>query len=109
MMNLDPALIAVCLIGFGLHVGSRFKERKTLDPFLPWLKSDLGYFLGSMALVALGLIMRYEIMDLVGMTKPLTYVLAVSYGGGHVVAKALGMKEGAEDRKMLKKGQEATA
>ena len=47
----------------------------------------------------LGLIMRDEIMEPLGFTKPLTYAFVLCYGAGHLVSRLLGIAEAAKSRK----------
>ena len=98
----------VIVISFGLHIAGKFGERTEKVDFFKWLfgknadgkKENLSYLLYSIAFGLLGTVMKGELMELAGITKDLTYLLAVWYGGAHVVARWLGINAASKARKV---------
>ena len=98
-MIIEPTTAIVGTIAFGLHVYGRYKEDPIVETFVKWAGKQLGYIITSVAFCALGLLMRDEIMEPLGFTKPLTFAFVLCYGAGHLVSRVLGIAEAAKSRK----------
>ncbi len=97
--SMDPVMILVALISFGLHIYGKWMQRTEALKFWAWIKSNAQYIGYSAALGALASLMHTELMDVLGFTKPLTYTFFVWYGGAHGVSQALGIKAASAERK----------
>jgi Co/Zn/Cd efflux system component len=97
-MILDYGVMVVAAVAFALHVVGKYKADPVPMPFGKWAKEQLTYLLTSVALCVVGVIMRYELMDMLGMTKPLVFVFILCYGGGLVISQALGIKPASDAR-----------
>ena len=98
-MIIEPTTAIVGTIAFGLHLAGKYTEDPIKSPFFHWSGKHLDYILTSLAMCGLGLIMRDEIMEPLGFTKPLTYAFVLCYGAGHLVSRLLGIAEAAKSRK----------
>ena len=97
-MILDPTTAIVGVIAFGLHVYGKYKEDPVKNKFIPWIAQQLGYVVTSLAFCALGLLMKDEIMEPLGFTKPLTFAFVLCYGAGHLVSRVLGITAATKSR-----------
>ena len=100
-MIIEPTLLAVGAVSFGLHFIGKWKE--TTMPFGQWFinKQSIVYWLSSLGLCALALLMQPEWAEALGM-KAMTYAVVTCYGGGHLVSRFLGIKDAAAERKAAK-------
>lgn len=95
-------LILVGAAALGLHFVGKWKE--TTEPFLSWLwsKKSVSYWVTSVLLCAIALVIQPELADAEGMVlgmKPMTYAVVMCYGGGHAVSRLLGITEAAAEKK----------
>lgn len=97
-MILDPTTAIVGTIAFGLHLAGKKSESPVITPLFKWLKANVEYILYSLALCTIGVLLRHEIMEPLGFTKEGTFVAIVCYGGAHIVARFLGMKDAKKER-----------
>jgi hypothetical protein len=98
-MILEPTTAIVGALAFGLHLYGKFAARTKAERFGLWAKENVGYILSSAALCALGILLKDEVMEPLGFTKPLTYIAVMCYGGAHLISRVIGMNEGAKMRK----------
>ena len=93
--------IIVCVLAFGLHVAGKRGESTDGSKLIPWLgqAENLKYFAYSLAFGLLGTVMKGELMELAGMTKDLTYLFFLWYGGAHGVSRWLGISAANKARK----------
>lgn len=98
MIPTDLALVGA--VAFGLHFLGKW--RSTPLPFIRWItaKDNVIYFVSSLLLCALALLLQPELSAALGM-QPLTYAAIMCYGGGHAVSRFLEIK-GAETEKRAK-------
>ena len=90
-MILDPTTAIVGTLAFALHLVGKYKENTTAIPFPKWIGQNIGYALTSIAFCALGLLLKDEIMEPLGFSKPLTFAAVLCYGAGHLVSRILGI------------------
>lgn len=92
----------VCILAFGLHVAGKRGESTDGSKFFQWLghKENLKYLAYSLAFGLLGTVMKAELMELAGMTKDLTYLFFLWYGGAHSVSRWLGISAASKARKV---------
>lgn len=103
-MIIDYGVITVAAIAFALHVIGKYKADPIPTPFVQWAtKRHLTYLITSLALCVVGVIMRHELMDTLGMTKPLIFVFVLCYGGGLVISQVLGIKPAMDARAAVAK------
>lgn len=102
--SMEPVMILVALISFGLHLYGKWMSRTEPVKFWAWVKANAHYIGYAVALGSLASLMHTELMDVLGFTKPLTYTFFVWYGGAHGVSQALGIKAAGEQRKAEKRG-----
>ena len=92
---MDTNLILIGAISFALHFIGKWQS--TTCAFLPWIttKENTTYFISSLLLCALALILQPELSEAFGML-PRTYATIACYGGGHLVARYLEVKQAVE-------------
>ncbi len=98
-MIFEPIPATVGALCFALHVYGRYKNDPVPEKFIPYMRHNMAYLLTSIAFCALGILLKDEIAEPLGFSKPLTYVAVVCYGAGHMVSRVLGMQEAAKLRK----------
>lgn len=93
--------LIVAIIAFAFHIGGKYEERTEDVGFGKWLttKENVKYVMYSLGLGILGTVMKSELMEPLGFSKPLTYTFVVWYGGMHLVSRILGMKSASKARK----------
>ena len=89
----------VIVIAFGAHIYGKFKERTDTLTFGKWFAANKEYIGYSLCFGVLGTVMKGELMDLVGITKPMTYLFATWYAGAHIISRVLGVKAASKARK----------
>ena len=96
---MDYGVITIAAVAFALHVVGKYKADPVPMPFGQWaFKTNLTYLLTSLALCVVGVIMRFELIETLGMTKPLIFVFALCYGGGLVISQVLNIKPASDAR-----------
>jgi hypothetical protein len=98
-MMIEPLSAVIGTLAFGLHLYGKYGERTALQPFMPWVRDNVGYILSSIALCAIGLLAQVDIMEAIGMTKAPIYAAVLCYGGGHAVSRIIGLREANKERK----------
>ena len=99
-LMLPLPLLIVGVVCFALHVFGKYEERTAPMPFFPWLGTNVGYLFTSLGLCIVGVLLRHEIMEPLGFTKPLTFAFVLCYGAGHLVSRVLGITAASKARKV---------
>mgnify|MGYP003499665607 FL=1 len=91
-MTLPYNTIITVAITLAFAVWMQYKNDANPTPFFQWLfKDNLYYLISTLALCVLGIVWRYDLMEMVGMTKEVIYAVALGSGGGSIIGSIFGI------------------